>query len=276
LDVPDKQKTTNMQKKNILISGGSSGIGLAIAAILAEEKEYAVISLSRSHEKIERALNKHPALTNQIDFITGDATCEEDCKRLSRYIGDNYGILHGLVNNAGILTKGGMEAISYEHWKFNLDINLNAPYLLTKTLLPLLKAASGASVINISSIASLKPGSSVAYSVSKAGLDMLTEFMAGDLGPYKIRVNSINPGLVRTHIHLDNKIVDDEQAYEALIEKAVARYPIGRVGDPEDIARLALFLLSDDSSFITGTIIKADGGANIYNDLIPPKTSKRE
>jgi NAD(P)-dependent dehydrogenase (short-subunit alcohol dehydrogenase family) len=260
-----------MQKKNILITGGSSGIGLAIAEKLAAENKFNIVSLSRSNEKIKRALELKPSLQDYVDFITGDVSSESDCERVRKYVEEKYGVLHGLVNNAGILTKGGMEAISYEKWKNNLDINLNAPYLLTKTLLSLLKNANGASIINISSIASLKPGSSVAYSVSKAGLDMLTEFMAGDLGPYGIRVNSINPGLVKTNIHLDNKIVEDDNAYQAMLEKSVTRYPVGRIGQPEDIASLALFLLSHDSSFITGAIIKADGGANIYNDLIPPK-----
>jgi NAD(P)-dependent dehydrogenase (short-subunit alcohol dehydrogenase family) len=260
-----------MQKKNILITGGSSGIGLAIAEKLAAENEFNIVSLSRSNEKIKRALKLKPSLHDYVDFITGDVSSESDCERVRKYLEEKYGVLHGLINNAGILTKGGMEAISYEQWKFNLDINLNAPYLLTKTLLSLLKNANGASIINISSIASLKPGSSIAYSVSKAGMDMLTEFMAGDLGPYGIRVNSINPGLVKTNIHLDNKIFRDEDAYEAMLEKSVVRYPIGRIGQPEDIASLARFLLSDESSFITGAIIKADGGANIYNDLIPSK-----
>lgn len=257
--------------KNILITGGSSGIGLAIAEELLLEGDYEVVSVSRSPEKIKRALDSKPFLKGKVDFVTGDVSSENDCKRVRDYLNDKFGVLHGLVNNAGILTKGAMEDISYEQWKFNLDVNLNGPYLLTKTLLPLLKKAGGASVINISSIAGLKPGSSVAYSVSKAGLDMLTEFMAGDLGPYKIRANSINPGLVRTNIHLDNKIVEDEKAYENLIEKAVARYPIGRIGEAKDIAGLAHFLLSDASSFISGAIIKADGGANVYNDLIPSK-----
>jgi len=260
-----------MHNKNILITGGSSGIGLAIAEKLASDNNFNIVSLSRSSEKIKRALDSKPALPDRVDFITGNVSIEIDCERVRKYLEEKYGVLHGLVNNAGILTKGGMEAISYDQWKNNLDINLNAPYLLTKTLLPLLKRANGASIINVSSIASLKPGSSVAYSVSKAGLDMLTEFMAGDLGSYGIRVNSINPGLVKTNIHLDNKIVEDQNAYQALIDKAVARYPIGRIGEAEDIANLALFLLSDESSFITGAIIKADGGANIYNDLIPPK-----
>lgn len=260
-----------MRKKIVLITGASSGIGLSIAKRLLQENEYTIVSLSRSTEKIERALGANPSLSERVDFITGDVSSEEDCKRLARYLEDKYAVLHGLINNAGVLTKGGMEDMTYKKWKYNLNINLNAPYLITKTLLPLLKNAGGASIINISSIASFKPGSSVAYSVSKAGLDMLTEFLAGDLGPYKIRVNSINPGLVRTNIHLDNKIVENEQAYQQLLEKAVVRYPIGRIGEPEDIGGLALFLLSEASSFITGTIIKVDGGANVYNDLIPAK-----
>lgn len=260
-----------MKKKNVLITGGSSGIGLAIAEKLLLEGGYEVLSVSRSSEKIKRALDSKPLLKDKVDFIPGDVTNESDCERIRKYIARKFGVLHGLVNNAGILTKGAMEDISYEQWKYNLDVNLNGPYLLTKTLLPLLKKAGGASVVNISSIAGLKPGSSVAYSVSKAGLDMLTEFMAGDLGPYKIRANSINPGLVRTNIHLDNKIVEDEKAYANLLKKALPRYPIGRIGEPEDIANLALFLLSDASSLITGAIIKADGGANVYNDLIPSK-----
>lgn len=260
-----------MHRKNILITGGSSGIGLAIAERLSTENKFNLVSVSRSEEKIKRALRSKPSLQNRVNFITADVSSENDCERVRKYLEEKYGVLHGLINNAGILTKGGIEVISYNQWKKNLDINLNAPYLLAKILLPLLKKANGASIINISSIASLKPGSSIAYSVSKAGLDMLTEFMAGDLGPYGIRVNSINPGLVKTNIHLDNNIVEDKNAYRALIEKAVARYPIGRIGEAEDIANLAFFLLSDESSFITGAIIKADGGANIYNDLIPPK-----
>ncbi len=164
-----------------------------------------------------------------------------------------------------------MEMVSYDQWKFNLEVNLNGPYLLTQTLLPLLKKAKGASIVNVTSIASVRPGSSVAYSVSKAGLDMLTEFLAGDLGPYKIRVNSINPGLVKTNIHLDNQIVKDREAYENLLKNALPRYPIGRIGEPEDIANLAVFLLSDQADWITGSIIKIDGGAAVFNDLIPPK-----
>jgi len=148
---------------------------------------------------------------------------------------------------------------------------MQGPYILTRAMLPLLRNAGSASVVNISSVAGLKPGTSVAYSVSKAGLDMLTRFLAGDLGPYNIRVNSVNPGLVRTHIHLDNKVFADRESYEAMLEKARPRYPIGRIGEPEDISALVTFLLSDEASWITGSIIAADGGVMVENDLIPPK-----
>ncbi len=259
-----------MNDKNVLITGGSSGIGLAIAGELVK-KNYRVISLSRSRQKIERAWQERPDLKEQVDFITGDVSNQAQSEKVKAYIKEQYGVLHGLVNNAGVLTKGTMETISIDDWKFTLDINLTGPYLLTKTLLPLMKEANGASIVNISSVAALKPGTSVAYSVSKAGLDMLTRFLAGDLGPYKIRVNSVNPGLVRTHIHLDNKVVDDMEAYEAMLDKARPRYPLGKIGEPADIAAMVSFLLSDESKWITGSIITVDGGVMVENDLIPPK-----
>ena len=259
-----------MKKKVFLISGGSSGIGLAIVAGLAAEG-HQVISLSRSREKIERGLKQYPDLENKVDFITGDISSEQDAENVRKHVAEKYGVLHGLVNNAGVLTKGTMETISVEDWKFTLDVNLTGPYIITKALLPLLKKAGSASVVNISSVAGLKPGTSVAYSVSKAGMDMLTRFLAGDLGPYKIRVNSVNPGLVRTNIHLDNKVVADRESYDAMLDKARPRYPLGEIGEPEDIANMVMFLLSDDAAWISGSIIPVDGGVMVENDLIPPK-----
>jgi len=260
-----------MKHKIVLITGGSSGIGLAIAEALIRKSNWTVLSLSRSAEKIERAKNEFPELCDNIRFLQGDVSSENDCDELARTIGNEYGELHGLVNNAGVVTWGGLEVITPKEWDAILRINLTGPFLLTKALLPLLKRANGASVINISSIASKQPGTSVAYSVSKAGLDMLTEYLAGDLGPYKIRVNAINPGLVKTNLHLDNKVFTDKKAYLDMLDKARFKYPIGRIGTPRDVAALAAFLLSDESSWITGTTIKTDGGVTLFNDLIPPK-----
>ena len=262
-----------MEKKVIVITGGSSGIGLQTISQLSDNENIHVISFSRSEDKIKTAL-KETGNRKNVTYVRGDVTSIDDCQKLAEQINREHGKLHGLVNNAGVLTKGGMEDIDYEKWKYNLEINLNGVYLLTRSLLPMLKKANGASIVNVSSIAALKPGSSVAYSVSKAGLDMLTEFLAGDLAPYNIRVNSVNPGLVRTPIHINNKIFENIEDYEKLLKNAVGRYPVNRVGEPEDIANLIEFLLSDKSSWITGSIMKIDGGAMIYNDLIPPKGQK--
>jgi NAD(P)-dependent dehydrogenase (short-subunit alcohol dehydrogenase family) len=260
-----------MANKVVLITGGSSGIGLAIADKLIQKTGWTILSLSRSEEKIDRARKEFPDLCEKMTFITGDVSNNTDCESLADRISKQYGALHGLVNNAGVVTWGGMEKISPDEWDKILRINLTGPFLLTKALLPLLKMAEGASVVNISSIASKQPGTSVAYSVSKAGLDMLTEYLAGDLGPYKIRVNAINPGLVKTNLHLDNKVFTDKQVYLDMLGRAKDRYPIGRIGRPEDIANLTAFLLSEEASWITGATIKADGGNTLFNELIPPK-----
>ncbi len=269
-----KYKSTNhfeiMNKKTVLITGGSSGIGLETAELLTA-RGYKVISLSRSIEKINRALQDRTGADKSIDFITGDISNHADAERIKNYIEKKYGVLHGLINNAGILTKGTLETIEPEEWQHTLNVNLTGPYIITKALLPLLKKAGGASVVNISSVAGLKPGTSLAYSVSKAGLDMFTRFLAGDLGPYNIRVNSVNPGLVKTNIHLDNKIFANREAYESMLDTACLRYPLGKIGEAADIAAMIAFLLSDEAKWITGSIITIDGGVMVENDLIPPK-----
>ncbi|MFW5707754.1 MAG: SDR family NAD(P)-dependent oxidoreductase [Bacteroidota bacterium] len=260
-----------MKKKVFVVTGGSSGIGLSCIEKLSQDSSNYVISYSRSEEKVKRAMESMGNIPANVEFFRGDVRNEEHTHLFTSYLTKNFSAIHGLVNAAGVLTKGGMEMISYDQWKYNLDVNLNGPYLLTRELLPLLRAAQGASVVNVSSVAAFKPGSSVAYSVSKAGLDMLTEFLAGDLAPYQIRVNSVNPGFVRTHIHLDNNIVDGQDAYEEMVNKVTERYPLERVGKPEEIADLILYLLSDKALWITGSIFKIDGGTMISNDLIPPK-----
>lgn len=257
--------------KNILITGGTSGIGLAIAGALLREGGYRVISLSRYDHKIQRAFKTHPQLQGKVEMLSGDVSNEQDCQKLYEHLEENYQQLHGLVNNAGILVKGGLEATSPEQWDSTMAINLRGPFMLTGKLLPLLKKAGNASVVNISSIAASKPGTSLAYSVSKAGLDMLTLFLAGDLAAYGIRVNAINPGLVRTNLHLDNRIFAHSRDYENMILESASRYPLGRIGKPEDVAALALFLLSAQSSWITGSLMRIDGGASVFNELIPHK-----
>lgn len=258
-----------MNKKVFVVTGGSSGIGLAVIEKLTEVSQHHVISFSRSKEKIERAVIELGKKPENLEFYEGDVCNEQDCVRFSDYLNKNHKYINGLVNAAGVLTKGGIENITYHQWKFNLDVNLNGPYLFTQSILSLLKAAKDASIVNVSSIASMRPGRSIAYSVSKAGLDMLTEFLAGELAQYNIRVNSVNPGFIRTNIHIDNQIVNSEEEYEALAADVARRNPLGRAGEANEVADLILFLLNDRSSWITGSIFKIDGGTLIENDFLP-------
>jgi NAD(P)-dependent dehydrogenase (short-subunit alcohol dehydrogenase family) len=190
---------------------------------------------------------------------------------LYSYLNDKYGVLHGLINSAGVISLGTLETLSAEDWQKMLDVNLTGPFLVAKTMLPLLKKANGASVINISSIAGLRPGTSLGYSVSKAGLDMLTRFLVADLGPYNIWVNSINPGLVKTNLHFDNQIFDNSEDYEKMVEGARIRHPLKRVGEPEYIANTVAFLLSDEASWISGAIVPVAGGVTEENNFLPFK-----
>lgn len=254
--------------KNALITGGSSGIGFAIAQRLIEEGNWNVISVSRSREKIDQALALVPHIENKIEFLVCDVGDAQQCNRLYDMVKERFDTLHGLVNNAGMLSSGGLVGLDPAQWTKTLEVNLSGPYFVTRALLPLLKNAKGASVINISSIASKIPGRSIAYSVSKAGLDMFTEFLAGELGPMQIRVNSINPGLVETNLHLDSGVYQNTSDYKAMLQDALAKYPLARLGKPHDVASLARFLLSDESLWITGAIIKIDGGVSVFNELL--------
>lgn len=257
-------------KKVMLITGGSSGIGLSIAEKLVA-KNHRVISVSRNQSKIERALHEKPQLKAKVDFVTGDVANQESIDQLFSYIQKQYGVLHGVINSAGVIGVGTLETLSTADWQKMLDVNLTGPFLMAKTLLPLLKKANGASVINISSIAGLRPGTSIGYSVSKAGLDMLTRFLVADLGPYNIRVNSINPGLVKTHLHFDNELFSNQEDYDKMVEGARVRHPLKKVGKPEDISNMVKFLLSEEASWISGAIIPVAGGVTEENGFLPSK-----
>jgi NAD(P)-dependent dehydrogenase (short-subunit alcohol dehydrogenase family) len=258
-----------MSKKVYVVTGGSSGIGLAVIKKLINDPSHHVISFSRSKEKIERALLELGEIPDNLEFYEGNVCNEDECRHFSKFVKRNHNFINGLVNAAGVLTQGGIENITYAQWKYNLDVNLNGPYLFTQNLLPLLKSGKEASIVNVSSIASMRPGRSVAYSVSKAGLDMFTEFLAGELAPYKIRVNSVNPGFIRTNIHFDNQIVNSQEEYEAMAAEVARRNPLGRAGEADEVADLIIYLLNDKSLWITGSILKIDGGTLIENDFLP-------
>ena len=250
-------------KKIVLVTGGASGIGFGTVEYLLEQGNYEIISFSRGDNNIALAKEKLGENASKVLFLQGDVSKEEDCKKIYEEIDKKYGRLDGLVNSAGIIKLGGLEEQTLEEWNNSINVNLTSIFLLTKTLLPLLKKGTNSSVVNISSMSSERAGGSIAYCAAKAGLDMLTKYMGQELGKYNIRVNSVNPAAVYTNIYVASGDYTQE-GYDKWSESKPPLYPLGRIGDAKkDIAPTIEFLLSDKSLWTTGSIYLVDGGKSI-------------
>mgnify|MGYP002856841074 FL=1 len=251
------------EKKVVLVTGGASGIGFGTIEYLLEQEKYEVISFSRGEKNINLAKEKLKERANDVLFLQGDISNEDDCKKVYEEINIKYGKLDGLVNSAGIIKLGGLEEQTLEQWNSSINVNLTGIFLLTKTLLPLLKKGNNTSIVNISSMSSERAGGSIAYCASKAGVDMLTKYMAQELGKYKIRVNSVNPAAVYTNIYVASGDYTQE-GYDKWSDSKGPGYPLGRIGDAKkDIAPTVEFLLSDKCLWTTGGIYLVDGGKSI-------------
>lgn len=250
-------------KKVILVTGGTSGIGFGTIEYLLEEGNYEIISVSRGDKNISLAKEKLGEKANQVIFLQGDVSKEEDCKKIYNEIERKYEKLDGLVNSAGIIKLGGIEEQTLEEWNNAININLTAIFLLSKTLLPLLKKGTNTSIVNISSMSSNRAGGSIAYCASKAGVDMLTKYMGQELGKYNIRVNSVNPAAVYTNIYVASGDYTQD-GYDKWSKEKAPLYPLGRIGDAKkDVAPTIEFLLSDKSLWTTGAVYLVDGGKSI-------------
>lgn len=243
-------------KKVALVTGGSSGLGLQLVDDLVS-KEYKVYSISRNKTIIEELKSKYP----MVEFMCGDITSEKDIDAVVQLILKNENQLDVLVNNAGIIYPGGIERLSYDEWKASFDVNVNGIFLLIKKLLSLLKLSSDACIINISSISSKMTGGSIAYSTSKAAVDMMTKSLAKELAQYNIRVNSVNPGIMNTGFQVHNQLMNEDQ-YPDFLESIENTYPIG-IGTAKDVSKLVLFLISNEAKWITGSNYIIDGGRSV-------------
>ena len=240
--------------KSVLVTGGTRGIGEAISREFAQKGYDIIINFVNSEEK---ANNLKKELEEKFNInvlpIKANISNEEECKELVRKSIDKFGKIDVLVNNAGIVIDKEFEDRTIGDWKQTLNVNLIAPFILTKLVgKEMLKQKSGA-IINISSTNGLNTyyPTSVDYDASKSGLISLTYDSAVQFAPF-VRVNAIAPGWVNTEMNkeLPEDFVNDE----------TERILVKRFGEPEEIAKVVTFLASDDASFINSTVIKVDGG----------------
>jgi len=243
-------------KRRVLVTGAASGIGFELAATLAGEGHDIVLS-DRDAAGLEAARRR---LSSEADAtaVAGDLT---DAAAIERLAGE-VGAVDGLVNCAGIYPVTPLLELSADEWDRVLSLNLRAPFLLTKAVArQMIAAGRGGSVVNISSTASVLARPGIAhYGTSKAGLNQLTRVMAIELAPHAIRVNAILPGVIGTAT-VEASLTTNEAKAE--MSAKLARIPMGRLGTPLEIAKLACFLLSDASSYSTGGLFTADGGFSL-------------
>jgi 3-oxoacyl-[acyl-carrier protein] reductase len=244
--------------KVAVVTGASKGIGAAIAKRLAAEGASVVVNYATSRDGADKVVNEITKAGGKAIAVGASVSNEDDIQKLFAETKKTYGKVDILVNNAGVYSFSSLENVSAEDYKRQYDTNVLGLLLTTKAALPLIPQEGG-SVVNISSVASrLAPAESSVYSSTKGAVDTITKSLAKELGPRNIRVNAINPGLVITEGTHSAGIAGSD------FEKgAVASTPLGRAGQPEDIAPPVAFLASEDARWITGETIFVSGGAAI-------------
>lgn len=243
--------------KTVLITGASSGIGRACGFAFARQGARLILT-GRNPDRLEASAAEAKAAGAEVTVLAGDLTDRPFRERLAAAAEERWGRLDVLVNAAGIIGSGTVESTPLEAFDAMLQANLHCLFHLTQLCLPLLKTSKGA-VVNVSSVTGLRafPGV-LAYCVSKAAVDQFTRCAALELAPSGVRVNAINPGVVRTNLHRASGM--GEEQYAAFLERSKETHPLGRVGTPEEAAELILFLASERAGWITGDTISFDGG----------------
>ncbi len=249
-------------KKVIVITGGTSGFGLeAIKVFLREEKDAEIISLSRSASKQEAAKKVLGKNAKRVTFLTADVSNVTELETVAKEITKKFKHIDVLINNAGTIIPGGLESLASADWDIVMKQNLSSYFYVSKVMLPLLKNSKNACIVNISSTSAKLGGSSIAYSVAKAGVDMVTKVCAKELAKYHIRVNAVSPGVVNTGFHISNGVMD-EKTYNEFLSAREKEYPLG-LGTPLDVAEAIYYLSSEKAKWLTGTNIMVDGGRSI-------------
>lgn len=253
----------SLKHRVALITGGGTGIGHGIArAFVAAGATVAITG--RRQETLDRAVETLREDGGRAMAVRGDITRAGDAERMVSETVAHFGALHILINNAGIARYGALDAMPVEDIDALISVGLKGPALVTRAALPHLrrhKEEAGAAVISISSSITQAPIRNFAvYSAAKAGVDMLTRCCALDYAEDRVRFNALCPGVVETPIF---ESMMPKEAIDRALRNFGQTTPLGRIGQPQDIAELALFLASDEGSWITGAVIPIDGGMSL-------------
>ena len=246
-----------MKGKVAIVTGATSGIGRSTARLFAMNGA-SVVAVGRSDAELGKLRDEIRDSEGSIRVQLADVTESSQVDRLVNETIEHLGKIDVLVNSAGIIKNGNIENTSLDEWDKMLNINLRCVFYMMQKCAPHLVETKG-NIVNVSSVTGPRAFPNVlAYCVSKAGVDQLTRCAALELAPKGVRVNAVNPGVVITNLHKRSGM--DDEKYQAFLEHSKTTHPIGRVGNPDEVAELIMFLASDKAGWITAATYEIDGG----------------
>jgi meso-butanediol dehydrogenase/(S,S)-butanediol dehydrogenase/diacetyl reductase len=247
--------SSRLKDKIAIVTGAGSGIGRAIALAMMREGAHVVL-VGRRKDRVEAVASE---AEGSAISVAADVSKRDEIEHVLQETVKAFGGINVLVNNAGILHAGTAEQITEVQWDETFNINVRGLWLLSRAALPYLRKAGGGSIINVASVLGINGvRNRAAYAASKGAVVLLTKCMAIDHGHENIRVNAICPSFVETD--LTAEVLSKAADPDAMRRERIGVHPIGRLGKPEDMAGLAIYLASDESSWVTGTAFPVDGG----------------